>query len=118
MDFQYWIGLIITIIYVLSRFMKKSEPPYNDIPDTRPERRPHQTASEKPKALTFEELLREITESKQPEKPVYQPKPKSPYVNYDDEIGEEAQDLEDVDYDYRKKDKIYDIYEEGKRQAF
>ncbi len=33
-------------------------------------------------------------------------------------LGEEAQDLEDVDYSYKKKDDIYDVYERAKREAF
>jgi hypothetical protein len=71
--------------------------------------------------MSFEELLREITESKQPPKPVIAkaPEPKqAEYVDYDHEIGEEEQDLEEVDYDYREKDTIYKTYEEAKKQAF
>ena len=126
MDFQFWVYVIIGIIYILSRVMKKAEQP-KDLPEKRGDKQPKYQgpASEKPKQLTFEELLKEITEAKQPEKPVYQPQqpkyqpqPKQDFVDYDDELKEEEQDLEDVDYDYRKKDKLYDVYEEAKRQAF
>ena len=72
------------------------------------------------KVLTFEELLKEITESKTQPKPA---PPEAEYVDYDDEIEEEIQekdeikDLEDVDYDY-KKDKVVVEYEQAKQQAF
>jgi hypothetical protein len=62
------------------------------------------------KTLTFEDLLREITEAKRPKE--------EPVVDYDDELAEEEQDLEEVDYDYRKDNKVYETYEEAKRQAF
>jgi hypothetical protein len=123
MDSQIWIYIIIGIIYFVSRFFKKSDQP-DDIPDTRSDGQPRRETTERPKQLTFEELLREITEAKQPQKPVYQPtpevkpQPRQEYTNYDDDIAEEAQDLEDVDYDYKKKDNIYEVYEEAKRQAF
>jgi hypothetical protein len=61
--------------------------------------------------LTFEELLREITEGKSLEK-------EPEVVDYDDQVGDEEQDLEEVDYDYKKKDKIYEVYEQAKAQAF
>ncbi|NJN41841.1 MAG: hypothetical protein HC811_06035 [Flammeovirgaceae bacterium] len=89
------------------------------------------------KPLTFEELLREIQQSKtatetkpkplrtKPKptfgerKPfVHEQPPKPKYVDYDDDIKEEEQDLEDASYDYRDKDKIYDVYEKAKQEAF
>ena len=73
------------------------------------------TQNEPRRQLTFEELLKEITEGKtaQPEKP-----PVTQYVDYDDDIGEEIQDLEDVTIDYSKTDPTYDIYERAKKEAF
>jgi hypothetical protein len=59
-------------------------------------------------------MLKEITEGKSQETT----RPQQEYVDYDDLIEEEEKDLEDVDYDYRKQDKIYDVYDEGKREAF
>ncbi|MFZ6011923.1 MAG: hypothetical protein ACOYXT_16395 [Bacteroidota bacterium] len=122
-DFQVWLYVLIAIGYALSRFLKKS----GDQP--KPEQREPQsgqqpaygkpTASAKPKALTFEELLREISESKRPEKPVYQPTPpKQEFVDYDDDLGEEERDLEEVDYESKRQDKVYEIYEEAKKKAF
>ena len=125
-DFQIWLYVLVGVIYLLTRFFKKSAQQPTDVPDTRPEKpeKRFEPPSVKPgvppsKTLTFEELLKEITESKA------QPKaqPKAEYVDYNDEIEEEIQekdeiqDLEDVDYDY-KKDKVVVEYEQAKRQAF
>lgn len=123
MDSQFWIYLIIGIIYLISRVMKKAENQPKDIPGPKPGRQISYENTpppiEKPKQLTFEELLKEITEAKQPKKPVYETvEPKTEYIDYDDQIGEEEQDLEDVNYDYRKKDKLYNDYEEAKKEAF
>jgi hypothetical protein len=77
-DFKIWIYIIIGAIYVLSRLRKRPDqsppetghttPPVRDTNEWRP--------SSPQKQLTFEELLREITEGKQAEeKRTYQPKP-------------------------------------------
>ena len=122
-DVQFWIYVIAGIIYLISRARKKrqaSEPV--NAPEPKSERRFQQSEPQSvpQKGLTFEELLREISEAKAPAKPepvVVQPK--SEYVDYDDDLEEEEQDLEDVSGDYRKKDRaFYDTYEEAKRQAF
>jgi hypothetical protein len=125
-DFQVWLYVLIGAIYLLSRFFKKPAQQPTDVPDFRPEKpvKKFEPPSVKPgappsKVLTFEDLLKEITESKV--KPKQQPEPE--YVDYDDEIAEEIQekdeikDLEDVDYNY-KKDKVVVEYEQAKRQAF
>ena len=64
--------------------------------------------------ITFEDLLREITEAKKPAIP--QPQPEE-YTNYDEELEDEEQDLEDVEYNYNK-DKITSEYEDAKQHAF
>ena len=116
-DIQIWLYIIIGVIYFLSRLKKKPEQQPNEMPDFEREKpvRNIEAPSAKPiatpqKALTFEELLREISEKKE--------KPQPEYVDYDDSIEEEEKDLEDVNYDYRKQDKIYEVYEEAKKQAF
>jgi hypothetical protein len=123
MDIQFWIYLIIGIIYLVSRALKKTE---NPLPPDKPGQKPDRQINydptppmDKPKPLTFEELLREITEAKAPPKPVYQPRPevKQEFVDYDDQIGEEEQDLEDVDYN-KGKARSYAVYEDAKRMAF
>ncbi len=120
-DFQFWIYLIIGIIYLINRARKKAGAAPVDAPEPKAERRfdrQEETQANPQKGLTFEELLREITEVKAPVKPVFQPT-QSEFVDYDDDLKEEEQDLEDVSGDYRKKDKAYyDTYEEAKRQAF
>lgn len=120
MDAQFWIYLVIAIIYMISRALKKTDNQSKETEKPKPERRAnYDTQTERPKQLTFEELLREITEAKQPKRPVYETvEPKQEYVDYDDQIGEEEQNLEEERYDYRKKDKIYETYEEAKRVAF
>jgi hypothetical protein len=125
MDLQFWIYLIIGAIYLISRALKKPEQQQpKDVHDYKPDRQVRYDSTppiEKPKQLTFEELLREITEAKQPKPtvaaaPAY---PKADVVDYDEEIGEEEQDLETVTYEDRRKNNIYNTgYEEAKRQAF
>lgn len=119
-NIQFWLYLIIGVIYLISRMKKKPQQPEEpqDIPSFEPEKpvkrfeqpaaRPTPTA----KAMTFEELLREITEGKPLESTTAE------VVDYDDDLKSEEQDLEEVDYDYRKKDSIYKVYDDAKAQAF
>ena len=125
MDAQFWVYVIIAIIWFISRALKKAEPP-KDIGEQRPERPVNydpQRPAEGPKPLmTFEELLKEITEAKAPRSPEPSPAPKTypEYVDYDDEIPEEKQDLEEVSYRRREEEtrRANAVYEEAKRQAF
>jgi hypothetical protein len=116
-NIKIWIYVIIGVIYLLSRLRKKQpEPPQGE--DTRPSRNfePTQSYQPKTKPLTFDELLKEITQEKQP---VSQPTSRQPkYVDYDDNLGEEEQDLEDLDTDYRKKSNVFQTYEQAKSEAF
>jgi hypothetical protein len=106
MSIKVIIWIIVGVLYLISRARKKTEPP-----KPRPESRPTETETfDKP--LTFDELLKEIQASKQP-KPVL---PKTDYVDYDEEIEEDAKPFERVDY--RKEDKIYETYEKAKEEAF
>ncbi len=130
MDFQFWLYIIIGVIYVISRMLKKTQGGENDIPadtsqprqDRREARQPHETERQP----TFEELLRDIMEGKsepepEPERrpePVYQ---RPVYKNYDEEIEDEGESLEvveEVDYNHRKKDSAYSQYEASKAEAF
>jgi predicted DNA binding CopG/RHH family protein len=117
-DYQIWLYVIIGIIYLLGRFFKKTAAKPEDLGDAKPEKpaKSFDLPTAKPtasgqKMLTFEELLKEITESKT------QPKPQPEYTNYEEELEEEEQDLEDVNYDY-KKDKVAVEYEAAKQHAF
>jgi len=117
-DIQIWLYIIIGVIYFLSRLKKKPEQQPKDLSDFEPEKpvqtfdKPSPRPSAPAKGMTFEELLREITQ----EKSAKQPEPE--FVDYDDNLEDEAKDLEEVDYNYRKQDKIYEVYEEAKKQAF
>jgi cell pole-organizing protein PopZ len=122
MDEKILIYIVIGIIYFLFNRLKKKNPqdeseyggPLNE-PDT---------DYSKPKPVSFEDLLREITEGKQPKpaEPVvpqrqeYAPsRPQPVYVDYDDEIEEEEKSLEKVPYDQGRAN---EIYENAKKQAF
>lgn len=112
-SFQFWLYVIIGVVYLLSRLRKKSKEQPEGPPEVDREvqtGRTTQPARPQPKTLTFEDLLREITESKVPKQ--------EPVVDYDDALEEEEKDLEDVNYDHRKQSKIYETYEEAKKQAF
>lgn len=116
-DYKIWFYLILGVIYILSKVLKK---PKNQ-PGSNPDQSYSDTTSPAPeeKPLSFEELLREITEGKKPASQQEQkPIPTPQYVDYDDNIGEEEQDLEDINYDYRNEDKIYETYEKAKKMAF
>lgn len=119
-DFQFWLYVLIGVIYLLSRALKKPAQKPGDLPEVRPDK--PETRFEPPpakprapsKVLTFEEMLKEITESKTQPKPT---PPEEKYVNYEEDLKDEEQDLEDVDYDY-KRDKVAVEYEQAKQQAF
>jgi len=125
-DFKIWFYLILGAIYLIARLRKKSG---SSTPADTPEAyRPEKPVSEydnrpadRPKALTFDELLREITQAKEPEQPTYAPKslPKSDYVDYDDDLKDEAEDLEDSNYETDRQQEVPNrAYEEAKAAAF
>jgi hypothetical protein len=120
MDLQFWLYVIIGVIYLLSRVLKSKAPeaPENTAQPT--PRSPREQQTDRPRQLTFEELLKEITEAKQPQKPVFQPETVREVVDYDDELVEEEQDLETLEPEYTKKEgsRSYQSYEDAKREAF
>ena len=67
--------------------------------------------------MTFEELLREITEGKQAPQPAPQPQREPRYENYDDNLGEEARSLERVDFDEAENARVFQRYEEAQALA-
>lgn len=119
MELKFWIYVIIGVVYLLTRLKKKSDEKPPAVPEIpKPGQRVEMPTghANKPKPLTFEELLREITEAKTTKA---QPLPAEPaYVDYDDEVRDEIQDLEEIPASYKKKDAIYEMYEEGKVKAF
>lgn len=119
----FWI--IIGLVYLFSRRKKKPEPPAS--PGRRVETEVEYDTPSPNKPLTFEELLREIQGGKKPEQaPPTLPSPhsykkreweKEP-IDYDVDLAEERKDLEDTNYDYRKHDEIYEVYDNATKQAF
>lgn len=135
---KFWIYVVLAVIYGLSRLLKKdqkkpdstpkkSTPPRDttvsrrkDLPGRVPASRTlaetvrqPEPAKQPQKVVTFEELMREIMEGKAT--PPQQPEP---VVDYDDQIGEEERDLEDVNYDNQKDSEVIATYERAKKEAF
>ncbi len=121
----FWI--VIGLIYLFSRRKRKPEPPTRA--DGPGDSGGDYESTGQTKQLTFEELLEEIQGKKKMETakqaetlPDTYNRPSDRKVwereNYEDDIEEEKKELEDTNYDYRKHDKIYDVYEEAKKQAF
>lgn len=122
MDEKILVYIVIGIIYFLFNRLKKRSP--QDEPDYERPSNESDSDYDRPKPITFEDLLKEITEGKvqKPAEPVtqskpeYAPKPPQPvYVDYDDEIEEEEKNLEKVTFD---KERINEVYENAKKQAF
>lgn len=118
MDAQFWIYIVIGVIYFLSRLLKKPEQATGESVDTQPteRRRPRQTAqpaAETPRQLTFEELLREIISGKEaqrsePDRELIGPT----YESYEKDPGEEARSLEEANFDEAESARKWKPYEE------
>ena len=115
MDVQFWIWVIVIVITLIARANKK--PRQSEGPTGAPgnPQRPGPG-----KAITFEDLLREIQEAKAPSRPQPVSPKQRPHelVDYDDELEEEEKSLEDVTYDASKDDAVFKAYEAAKREAF
>lgn len=124
MDEKIIFYIVLGIIYFVVNALKKKKPENEPGPDRPPSRpQPH-----KPQPVSFEDLLREITEGKQrpkssetpstAQKTTYRqplPKPQPAYVDYDDDLEEEAKRLENTSFDDDRSNKAY---EEAKKMAF
>lgn len=114
-DIKIILWIVIGLIYLFSR-RKKAEKP----PERQPSRSDEQPVEEaRPIPKSFEELLREIEGSKIPAPAPRMERrlePEPEVVDYDDNLGEERQ--EELKRDYQKEDRIYQVYEEAKSQAF
>lgn len=122
-DVQLWIYIILGIIYLISRLRKKPQET-SDFPEYGPENPVPQSQAGKGKKsedtsrpVTFEELLREITEGKTLAVPEKKPAREPEIISYEDDLGEEERSLEKESYENRD-DRIKSAYEEAKRQAF
>jgi hypothetical protein len=117
-DSKFWMYIIFGVVYFLFQFLKKRKPEEGEEPTENQDapRYPSQDQvppSQRPRQLTFEELLREITEAK-----TQTPAPTRPeYVDYDDDIPEEAASNEKVAPAFSDSDSVR-IYEQAKAQAF
>ncbi|MFM7487593.1 MAG: hypothetical protein ACKO13_11835 [Cytophagales bacterium] len=111
---SFWIWLIIVVISFFAQRKKKQTPSVDrDSAPMGPESKP----------ISFEDLLKEIEASKNPQQTIFQEqKTKSqPVANDtddDDELLEEAQGQERVDYKKRDEDTTFDVYEKAKQAAF
>lgn len=116
---QFWIYVIIGVIYIISRLLKKPEQAGEGSGEAPrpPQRRPPQS-TESPRPLTFEELLREITEGKQAEKIPEQRRREPEYATLETVDADEAKSLEEVGFDEAENARIFKAYEDAKRQAF
>lgn len=117
MDAQFWIYIVILAIYFLTRLLKKPEQATGEAPETqRPEKRApartHQPPTETPRQLTFEELLREISEGKHAQKHKPEPEPVPAYESYEKDPGEEARSLEEVNFEEADNAGRWKPYEE------
>jgi hypothetical protein len=112
-NIQFWIWLIIIVVSFLARALKKKPQ------DQQPTSYNGETRSPEPsqKPISFEDLLREIQATKAPQpKPI--PQKTIEYTDYDDDIEEEVEAAEQVDYKQRDQDKTFDTYEKAKQAAF
>jgi hypothetical protein len=123
MDAQFWIYIVIGVIYFLSRLLKKPEQAPGEGPDSQQPQRGRQAqagqGTEKPRQMTFEELLREITEGKQaqPQAPRPRPRQEPQYETLEKDLGDEARSLERVDFDEAENARVFQKYEEAKSLA-
>lgn len=124
MDEKIIFYIILGIVYFIFNALKKKKPENEPGPD-RPQSRPQ---TNKPQPVSFEDLLREITEGKQqekaPELPANQqkttsrqpiPRSQPAYVDYDDDLEEEEKSLEKMNFDDERSNKAY---EDAKKMAF
>lgn len=130
MSIEVWIWLIIIVISLIARAGRKKKGAATreaaNVPDAHdPDAKP----------LTFEDLLREIQQSKkkpEPKPTISKPRPliesrkpfvqetkqKQDYIDYDDDIKEEEQTFKDTSLDYQNQGKTYETYEKAKQEAF
>jgi hypothetical protein len=121
-EFKIIFWIIVGLIYIISKARGKQK--------KQAESQDERAEPSQDRPVSFEDLLREIQQAKNPkaeppvqQRPALQPstaqRPSKPYdyKDYDDDIEEEER-REIVQPDYKSDDKIYDVYEEAKKQAF
>jgi hypothetical protein len=113
-DIKIIVWIVIGLIYLFSRRKKAAETP----PPSRREEPEEEPTQPRSAPKSFEELLREIEGMKQPAPPPQPERRYQPVVDYDENIPEEEQDLEEIKPSYRSDDEIYKTYQKAKEQAF
>jgi len=120
-NIQFWLYVIILVIYFISKLRKK--PQEDSEPENLPEESGRGFDQEQParpvKPMTFEDLLREISEAKN-SPPITTSSPSTEaeypqYEDYDDDIKPEEETLERPVFN---DDQTTKIYEEAKSMAF
>lgn len=113
------IWIIIGLVYLFARRKKPVEPRAEERREVTGE---SQDIPESTQPMSFEELLQEIQGMKKeqvqplPALPVDRPPVKRDWEYSGPPEGKEP--VEDTQYDYREHDKIYDVYEDARKQAF
>lgn len=122
MDVEFWLYVVIGVVYFLSRLLKKGEQATSEAP--KPQRRerpkparpvPTPASREAERPMTFEDLLREIMEGKQAQR---RPEPVKTYQTEEREADDEAQSLEEVGIDEVQRAPRWKPYEEVPDRAF
>lgn len=109
----FWI--IIGLVYLFARRKKPVEPPSER---RRVDSDEAQDVPETARPMSFEDLLQEIQGMKKKEEVRPEPVESVDRSWEYTEPAEGKKQLEDTQYDYREHDKIYDVYEEARKQAF
>lgn len=118
-DLQFWLYVIIGVIYLLTQIRKKAkqgaprQAPQPRKPVTTQWKQETATPAETQKPMSFEDLLREITEAKTVSKTPQYEEPEPEYVDYDDFAEEDKTVLTETDTDYSDT-KTYREFEEAK----
>ncbi len=120
------IWIVIGLVYLFARKKKAQPTPTARWPSEASE---EYDAPEPTKPTTFDELLREIQGVKRQES-TPQPTPSTEFSDrpaarreieqeiFEDDAEVGKKQLEDTQYDYRQHDRVYDLYENAKSQAF
>ena len=106
-DLQVVIYIVFLAIYFLSRFLKGSKQKQTPRREAREVNREEDTAQDEERPMTFEDILRELTQPKERPKPKPQSRPKPIPARKEYEFrGSEPDD-----------DEIQEVFEESKRRA-
>ncbi|MCE2732145.1 MAG: hypothetical protein O9302_09080 [Cyclobacteriaceae bacterium] len=113
-NIQFWIYVILGVIYLIGRASKKKKEE-----ERQPTRRQNSDSQPSgPKPLTFEELLKEITEAKMPEPEKEVVTKKQTYQEYEEETVPEYKSYDTVKEETYEEPKGYDFEKEETYKTF